>query len=552
MNENTIDQGAVADRRSEVEIALQRELQALRGQLREAQATTTRILTAVADGYLLLDERWRVVDLNASAERTLAALRQTREGVVGGEYWKLFPEVAGTPLESALRSAMEQRVAAELELHYPPLDSWFNVRVFPSAPGISVFFQDITRRKEAEGALEAERNLLALVASGADLAAVLDAIAREVESRSSAGMLCSVLVLDEAGERLLHGAAPSLPAVYNEAIHGIRIGPGVGSCGSAAFERRPIQVADIATDPRWAPFKHLALPHGLAACSSQPIFSTRQEVLGTIAMYYREPKLPAAADERLIEVARHIAGIAIEARRAEEARRRSEHFSQKIVESSQDCIKTLALDGTLTWISGEGCRALAIEDREEVVGKSWPGFWEGEDREKALAALDAAARGERGSFVGHFPVRGQSRWWSVLVSPIHDGSGKPERLLAVSRDVTERVLGERQLREREEGLRQLANSIPQLAWMAQPDGHIFWYNERWYEYTGTTFEQMLGWGWQSVHDPEVLPRVLERWRASIAAGESAAVTSASPFKRSLSDSAPSDSHTFIALRCTRR
>ena len=75
------------------------------------------------------------------------------------------------------------------------------------------------------------------------------------------------------------------------------------------------------------------------------------------------------------------------------------------------------------------------------------------------------------------------------------------------------------LRQNEEQFRTLANAIPQLCWIANADGWIFWYNERWYTYTGTTPEQMEGWGWQSVHDPEVLPAVLERWRASIVAGE---------------------------------
>jgi PAS domain S-box-containing protein len=68
-------------------------------------------------------------------------------------------------------------------------------------------------------------------------------------------------------------------------------------------------------------------------------------------------------------------------------------------------------------------------------------------------------------------------------------------------------------------LRQLANSIPQLAWMATPDGSIYWYNDRWYEYTGTTLDQMKGWGWQKVHDPSFLSAVLERWRASLTAGQ---------------------------------
>ncbi len=75
------------------------------------------------------------------------------------------------------------------------------------------------------------------------------------------------------------------------------------------------------------------------------------------------------------------------------------------------------------------------------------------------------------------------------------------------------------IRQSEEQFRTLGNSIPQLAWVARPDGHIFWYNQRWYDYTGTTSDQMEGWGWQAVHDPDVLPKVLEQWKASIATGE---------------------------------
>ena len=79
-------------------------------------------------------------------------------------------------------------------------------------------------------------------------------------------------------------------------------------------------------------------------------------------------------------------------------------------------------------------------------------------------------------------------------------------------DITERRRAEEALRDSEERFRTMANAIPQLAWIARSDGHIFWYNQRWYDYTGTTPEEMEGWGWQSVHAPEVLPKVLEQWR----------------------------------------
>jgi PAS domain S-box-containing protein len=101
--------------------------------------------------------------------------------------------------------------------------------------------------------------------------------------------------------------------------------------------------------------------------------------------------------------------------------------------------------------------------------------------------------------------------WTAL--PGDDG--RTGAVLYLSLDITQRKRAEGRLRESEAQLRTLADAVPQLVWMAEPDGHIFWYNQRWYDYTGTTPEQMAGWGWQSVHDPEVLPRVVERWRASL-------------------------------------
>jgi len=101
-------------------------------------------------------------------------------------------------------------------------------------------------------------------------------------------------------------------------------------------------------------------------------------------------------------------------------------------------------------------------------------------------------------------------------SPIYDDDGKLALSFITIRDITERRQAEKAVRESEERFRTLANSIPQLAWMARADGFLLWYNQRWHDYTGTTPQQMEGWGWQSVHDPAVLPTVLSEWRDAIA------------------------------------
>jgi PAS domain S-box-containing protein len=133
-------------------------------------------------------------------------------------------------------------------------------------------------------------------------------------------------------------------------------------------------------------------------------------------------------------------------RSAEEALRRRESFHRTIIESSGDCITTLSLDGTLTWISESGCRVLALERPGEIVGASYVRLWDGADREAALEAIEAAAHGGTGTFVGSTSHDG-TRFWNVMITPIRGESGEPASLLAVSRDVTERVAIERALRE---------------------------------------------------------------------------------------------------------
>jgi signal transduction histidine kinase len=128
--------------------------------------------------------------------------------------------------------------------------------------------------------------------------------------------------LSEDGKRLNQGAAPSLPESYNRAADAHEIGPLEGSCGTAAFTRQQVIATDVATDPRWANYKHIALEFGLRACWSTPIFSKRGQLLGTFAMYYREPASPTPAHRSLIATATHLAGIAIEHAQTEQERER--------------------------------------------------------------------------------------------------------------------------------------------------------------------------------------------------------------------------------------
>jgi len=180
---------------------------------------------------------------------------------------------------------------------------------------------DVTERMRAEALRDGESHILEIIARDAPVEEILENLVRVVEAQF-AGLLCSVLLLNEDGQHVRHGAAPSLPEPYSKAIDGLRIGPKAGSCGTAMYRREPVVVTDILEDPLWEAFRDVAAPYGLRACWSTPILSHSGKALGSFAMYYREPRSPGPAETRALEMATHLAGIAIERKLAREERER--------------------------------------------------------------------------------------------------------------------------------------------------------------------------------------------------------------------------------------
>ena len=190
--------------------------------------------------------------------------------------------------------------------------------------GIRVIGIETTQVKHAQRLLAEHRALLEQIARQAPLSEVLDGMARCIEDLAPQEVLVSVLLADPDGRHLRHGAAPSLPGFYNEAIDGIATGEGVGSCGTAAHRRQPVIVTDIATDPFWTDFRDLAGRAGLAACWSTPILARDGGLLGTFAMYHRTPRIPRDTDLALAAVFAGTAALAIERHHSEQARQAAE------------------------------------------------------------------------------------------------------------------------------------------------------------------------------------------------------------------------------------
>lgn len=168
---------------------------------------------------------------------------------------------------------------------------------------------DITARKKAEAFDDKNAEILEMIATGKPASEIYPEIALMYEGRHP-GLRCSMLELEDG--RLMHGGAPSLPKEYCDAVHGLKNGPNVGSCGTSTYTGKRVLVENIETDPKWAKIKHVALPHGMRCCWSEPIKNSSGIVLGAFGMYYDFPALPNEDESNDLTSAARLAGIVME------------------------------------------------------------------------------------------------------------------------------------------------------------------------------------------------------------------------------------------------
>lgn len=281
-------------------------------------------------------------------------------------------------------------------------------------------------------------------------------------------------------------------------------------------------VAVAATYSGFGPFAGLGPERGLLHLQIfVAVAATTGLLLAAVAERQRASESAAQARAQELEAQSHARS------QAEEALRQSEARFRALMEQAPFSVQVFAPDGTTLQVNR------AWQELWGVTVEDIGGYNVLEDpqleAQGVLPYLRRAFAGEAASIPAILYDSRETlpnvvaddhplRWVAAVAYPLKDGVGRVREVVLVHEDITARTRAEQELRQSEEKLRLLADTIPQLAWMARSDGYIFWYNRQWYEYTGTTPEQMVGWGWQSVHDPAVLPEVLQRWRQSLEQG----------------------------------
>ncbi|MEO6404594.1 MAG: PAS domain-containing protein [Ferruginibacter sp.] len=219
---------------------------------------------------------------------------------------------------------------------------------------------------------------------------------------------------------------------------------------------------------------------------------------------------PIKNDEGKVE---GISGVALNITEKVIARKQieaSETFNRTILESSPDCLKVLDKEGRIQFMNFNGLCQMEIDDFGSFENKDWRMLWGKENEVVVKASINKALKGETAHFTAMCPTaKGTPKWWDVVVSPVGKPGEPVQQIISVSRDITEKKEAEEKIVASENQFRTFADSIQNLAWIANAEGWIYWYNQLWYDYTGTTLEEMEGLGWQKVHHPDHIEKIIE-------------------------------------------
>ena len=385
--------------------------------------------------------------------------------------------------------------------------------------------------KQVESLLAAERRTLEMIAFGASLTDVLEDLCDTIDDQAPE-IISSILLMDPNGEQLWPAAGRRVPEGWVRTITPLPIGPGMGSCGTAAFLKKPVIISDIASDPPWSDittpdYTEIALSYGLRAAWSQPLISKDNELLGTFAIYYREPRQPSDTDLKLIEGAANIAVIAIKGERSQTALKNA---FEEIKQSEARLRKIIDTIPTLAWCGLPDASKEFFNKRwhdytglspEEASGWGWKVTIHPDDLEKLMdRSFKFIASEEPGEVEARMRrFDGEYRWFLFRAEPLRDEHGNVVNWYGTNTDIEDRKRAEEKLRQDEMELRQITDAITQTVMVLAPDGTGLYANQSMLDFSGLTMREVMAADFRTrFFHPEDVERLRDERRQALSRG----------------------------------
>lgn len=499
--------------------------------LRRSEELLRQVLDSSEDCIHIVDLEGKIVWLNVGGQRVRGvADLSVVQGTDWAESWSLPGPIAAREALAKAKAGQPGIFTAQTQLEKAD-PQWWDVVVTPMVDAAGMpekilsVSRDVTEHRRAERLLAWEKSALELIATSLPLREVLEGLMNGLEAHLS-GALCSVLLLDEDGQHLRHGAAPALPESYCRAIDGAAIGPKAGSCGTAIYLGRQVMVGDIASDPLWADYRDFALSHELRACWSTPLRRSTGKVIGSFAIYYREPRIAGAHELELIDRATHIVSIAIERKQAEDALRQSSERLQLVARATNDAVWDWDLATNKLWWN-EGFQTLFGYPPDEVEPglESWTTRLHPNDAVRVKEEINQIIQNGGVSWKDEYRFRRRDGTYANIFDRgyvIHDAAGKAIRMIGAMVDISERKRTEEALRASEERFRQLAENIKEVFWVTDTaKNQVLYISPAYSTIWGRTCESLYesSQRWSETIHPEDRLQVLEAAKTKQKAGD---------------------------------
>lgn len=298
-------------------------------------------IQSLNEGFIVLDANWNIISFNPAFQAmTNLSLTQLDQA----NFMQIKSLGLTDRVESEFQLSLTCKKSTQVQYLNAYSNSWLRINIYPYQDHLAVFIRDITEIKRQERVLELEKRVLEVNATAQYTLAQLAVELLTGIERIFPDMICSVLEVDDAQEKLYTLAGPRLPQAYSNQLEGLSIGPNVGSCGTSAFHRKQVIVSDIENDPLWADYVYLVKPYGLKACWSSPVMSSKNtKVLAVFGIYYHTVREPNDDELSIIERTVNILRVLIESKKTEDSIREQNHRLQTIANiSSHELRKPVA------------------------------------------------------------------------------------------------------------------------------------------------------------------------------------------------------------------